>query len=239
MRAWSEYRDFFREFRRDFLHTGSLLPSGVFLAQALARPHANARPAARILEVGPGTGSVTREIVRRMLPGDVLDAVEINPVFIDALRRRMERDPVLANRRGDVRLIQAPVQEILGEDVYDFIISGLPLNNFAGADIRSIFGAYMRLARPGATLSYFEYVLVRQLKTPFVGRSERYRLARVGRLVRRYIRRHQTECRHVWLNVPPAVVRYLRLGGHSSGQPVAVSGQPEAVRGLSSLTADR
>jgi phospholipid N-methyltransferase len=223
MRTWSEFRDFFREFRRDFHHTGSFLPSGVFLAQALARPLSGDRPPARILEVGPGTGSVTREIVRRMQPDDVLDAVEINPAFIELLERRMDRDPLLASRREDVRLVQAPVQEVPGEDVYDFIISGLPLNNFASATVRSIFAACMRLARPGATLSYFEYVLVRELKTPFVGRSERYRLARVGRLVRRYIRRHQTDCRHVWLNVPPAVVRYLRLGVHA---PLADACEP-------------
>jgi phospholipid N-methyltransferase len=221
MRTWSEYRDFFREFRRDFLHTGSVLPSGAFLARALARPLAQGRPAARLLEVGPGSGSVTREIVRRMHPGDQLDAVEINPTFVAMLQRRLEHDPVLAARRGDVRLINAPIQEVPGQGVYDFIVSGLPLNNFSGPDIRSIFAAFMRLARPGATLSYFEYILVRQLKAPFVGRAERYRLARVGSLVGRYIRRHQTGYRRVWLNVPPAVVRYLRLDGTTSPTPEA------------------
>ena len=214
MRTWSEYRDFFREFRRDFFHTGSLLPSGVFLAKALVRPLRRARPPARILEVGPGTGSVTREIVHRMQPGDLLDAVEINPVFIKVLERRLERDPLLAARRDDIRLIHAPVQEVLGQGVYDFIVSGLPLNNFGGPDVRSILAAYMRLARPDGILSYFEYVLVRELQSPFVGRAERYRLARVGRLVRRFIRHHQTDCRHIWLNVPPAIVRYLRMGSH-------------------------
>jgi phospholipid N-methyltransferase len=212
MRTWSEYRDFFREFRRDFLHTGAFLPSSTFLAQALVRPMRRPRPPARILEVGPGTGSVTREIVRRMQPGDLLDAVEINPVFVKLLERRLQRDPLMAEHRDDVRVILAPVQEVVGEGVYDYIVSGLPLNNFGGSDVRSILAAYTRLARHGGILSYFEYVLARQIQTPFVGRSERYRLARVGRLVRRFIRRHQTDCRHIWLNVPPAIVRYLKLG---------------------------
>jgi phospholipid N-methyltransferase len=211
MRTWSEYKEFFREFRRNFHHTGALLPSGVRLARELARPLTRPRPPARILEVGPGTGSVTREIVRRMQPGDLLDAVEINASFVDVLQRRLEVDPLLASRRDDVRVIHAPVQEVIGEGVYDFIISGLPLNNFDRADVRSIFAAYTRLARPDSTLSYFEYLLIRALRPAFVGRAERYRLARVARLVRRYIRKHQTESRHVWLNVPPAVVRYLRL----------------------------
>jgi phospholipid N-methyltransferase len=211
MRTWAEYRDFFREFRRDFHHTGAVLPSGVFLARALARPLTQPHPPAHILEIGPGTGSVTREIVRAMQPGDRLDAVEINPHFAELLGRRLERDSLLAARRDDVRILQSPVQDLPGQGVYDFLVSGLPLNNFAGPEIRSIFAAFLRLARPGATLSYFEYAFVRQLKAPFVGRAERFRLARVGKLVGRYIRRHQTACRRVWLNVPPAIVRYLRL----------------------------
>jgi phospholipid N-methyltransferase len=212
MGIWSEYRDFFREFRRDFLHTGSVLPSSAFLARALARPLMQQRPPARILEVGPGTGSVTRAIVRCMQPSDQFDAVEINPAFVAALQRRLERDPVIAARRGDIRIIQAPIQEVPGEKVYDFIISGLPLNNFSGPDVRSVYAAFERLARPGATLSYFEYILIRQLKAPFVGRAERYRLARIGALMDRFLRRHQTGYRRVWINVPPAVVHYLQLG---------------------------
>jgi phospholipid N-methyltransferase len=212
MRSWAEYRDFFREFRRDFHHTGAVLPSGSFLARALAKPMACPRPDARLLEVGPGTGSVTRAIVQRMRPGDRLDAVEINPRFVEILSHRLQHDSVLAARQADVRIIQAAVQEVPGEAVYDFIVSGLPLNNFTGPEIRSIFAAFARLARPGAILSYFEYAFVRELKMPFVGRSERYRLARVGKLVGRYIRRYQTGWRRVWFNVPPAIVRYLQLG---------------------------
>ncbi len=218
MRTWAEYRDFFREFRRDFHHTGAVLPSGVFLARALARPLREPHPPAHVLEIGPGTGSVTREIVRAMQPGDRLDCVEINPHFAERLRGLVERDRVLAGRRGDIRILQSPVQELPGEGVYDYLVSGLPLNNFTGPEVRSIFAAFLRLARPGATLSYFEYAFVRQLKAPFVGRAERYRLARVGKLVGRYIRRHQTGYRRVWLNVPPAIVRYLKLEPTPAGR---------------------
>src|SRR6185312_11129733 len=74
---WVECGKFFRECRRHFHTTGAILPSSRFLARALVRPMRGPRPPWRILEVGPGTGSVTREIARRMLPGDRLDAVEI------------------------------------------------------------------------------------------------------------------------------------------------------------------
>jgi phospholipid N-methyltransferase len=211
MRTWAEYKHFFREFRRDFHHTGAVLPSGFFLSQALVRPLRLPRPPAYILEVGPGTGSVTREIARRLQVGDRLDAVEINPRFAQILGQKVRRDPLLAFWQDEINVINAPVQEIPGESIYDFIISGLPLNNFSVAEIRSVFTAFTRLLRPGGTLVYFEYALVRQLKTPFVSRHERRRLFRVSRVVGRYIRDHQVRRERIFINVPPAIVRQLRL----------------------------
>jgi phospholipid N-methyltransferase len=209
MRTWAEYKHFFKEFRRDFHHTGAVLPSGFFLSQALVRPLRLPRRTAHILEVGPGTGSVTREIARRLQVGDRLDAVEINPRFAQMLQQKVRRDPLLSFWQDDIRVINAPFQEIVGESIYDFIISGLPLNNFTVAEIRSVFAAFTRLLRPGGTLVYFEYALVRQLKTPFVSRHERRRLFRVSRVVGRYIREHQVRRERIFINVPPAIVRQL------------------------------
>jgi phospholipid N-methyltransferase len=64
-----EYRLFWREFRQNFHTTGAILPSGRALARALARFVRAERSRVRILEVGPGTGAVTREIVAA-LPAD-------------------------------------------------------------------------------------------------------------------------------------------------------------------------
>ncbi len=211
MSIWAEYTRFFREFRRDFHHTGALLPSGLFLAKALSRPLDGLRAPARILEVGPGTGSVTRVLIERMRPGDLLDAVEINPYFASQLEERIQRDPVMRSKRDQIRIITAPVQEVPGESVYDFIVSGLPLNNFSTGDIRSIFASLERLVRPDGTLTYFEYALVRRLKAPFVSKSERRRLFRVGRLVSQYVQAYQVRRERVFMNVPPAIVRELRL----------------------------
>jgi len=81
-------------------------------------------------------------------------------------------------------------------------------------------------------LSYFEYVLIRQLKTPFAGRRERRRLYRVGRLVGQYIRSFQVRREQVLMNVPPAVVRHLHLkpAGHGTSHPPATRARPTAGR---------
>jgi phospholipid N-methyltransferase len=235
MSFWSECGTFLKESRRHFRATGALLPSSRFLARTLAAPLSGVRTPCRILEVGPGTGAVTRAIARRLIPGDQLDAVELNPRFVERLRLILLHDPVLIARRPQIRVIHSPVQELPGEAVYDHIISGLPLNNFPVTVVREIFKAYSRLLKPDGVLTYFEYVLIRQLKSPFVGRRERRRLYRVGRVVSEYIRTYQVRRKQVLMNVPPAIVRHLHLkpSGHLQVR------EAKAPKGLRARTAVR
>ncbi len=211
MRFWDECGDFLRESRRHFRDTGALLPSSRFLAQALASELRRRRGPCRILEVGPGTGSVTAQILRNLLPSDRLDLVELNSHFIDLLQQRFQREWKFWRHHEQVRLIHSAVQKLEGEGTYDYIVSGLPLNSFAVAQVREIYACYNRLLKPGGTLSYYEYVFIRQLQTPFVDRRQRRRLFRIGRIVGKYIRAYQVRRQSILMNVPPAVVRHLRL----------------------------
>lgn len=211
MGIWSEYGEFWKVTRRNFKTTGAVLPSSPFLARALAAELEAPRPPGRILEVGPGTGVVTKAIARRLQPGDHVDCVELNATFADAVRQLVASDRVFAGKRDAITVINGAVEDLPGTDVYDFIVSGLPLNNFPAALVRRIFQSYSRLLKPGGVVSYFEYVLVRQLKTPFVNKDERRRLHRVGQIVNKYITEFQVRSEHVLMNVPPAVVRHLSL----------------------------
>jgi phospholipid N-methyltransferase len=211
MSIWSEYNAFFRETRRHFRTTGAVLPSSPFLARALVYPLNNHRKPSTILEVGPGTGAITRAIARRLREDDHLDAVELNAKFVEQLRRRIDHEVVFAEHRDRIRVVTSAVQDLPGDAKYDFIISGLPFNSFPSALVKTIFQAYQRLLKPGGVLSYFEYVLVRQIQTPFVNRIERRRLYKVGRVVDQYIKAFQVHRERVYMNVPPAIVRHLHL----------------------------
>jgi len=220
MRYLVECREFYREFRRQYRNTGSILPSSRALGRALVSEMRRRPGPSRILEVGPGTGAVTAEILRQLRPGDQFDIVEINDHFVEVLRRRFEEEPLFRKRRGQVRLIHSPLQEVEGEGSYDYLISGLPLNNFPLALVRDIYRAYRRLLRPGGVLSYFEYLLIRRVKMLFVGRRERRHLHVLSRVFERYLNAYQVREQKVLLNVPPAVARHLRFtqpaeGNHS------------------------
>jgi phospholipid N-methyltransferase len=106
-------------------------------------------------------------------------------------------------------VIHAPLEGVAGAGVYDYIVSGLPFNNFPVGQVRDIFAGYQRLLKPDGTLSFFEYTLVRELKTPFVGRSERQRLSGVAEIVTEYVRKYQVRCQRIFINVPPATARHL------------------------------
>jgi phosphatidylethanolamine/phosphatidyl-N-methylethanolamine N-methyltransferase len=212
MRYWTECREFFRQFRQQYDTTGSVLPSSRALARALTRPMRQERGPRRILEVGPGTGAVTREIVRQLRPDDRLDIVEINASFVELLRRRFAEEPDFRRRQHQTRLIHSPLQAVEGQAVYDFMISGIPLNNFGPPLVEEIFASYRRLLRPEGTLSYFEYVAIRELKQPFVAPADRIRLKALAVMLGEKIRRYQVGAEIVVFNVPPAIARHFRFG---------------------------
>jgi phospholipid N-methyltransferase len=212
MKFLAESRAFLRQFRTQYFTTGSVLPSSRALGRALVR-HVHASPPPRkILEVGPGTGAVTRVLVEAIRPGDALDIVEINGAFVDVLKQRFAEEPAFARVKEQTRILHRPLQEVPGEAVYDFVISGVPLNNFPIPLVEDIFASYRRLLKPGGVLSYFEYAGIRGVKKKVVGASERKRLADLDVFLKDKIRDYQFAKDLVLMNVPPAYARHLRFG---------------------------
>jgi len=237
MRYLAECREFFGQFRREHNNTGSIMPSSRSLARALAGPLAQAvaaggpnAPPRWILEVGPGTGAVTAEIVKQLGPDDRLDIVEINAHFVAVLKRRFAEEPEFFKHREQVQLIHAPLQEVPGHGNYDFMISGLPLNNFPLRLVREIYENYERLLKPGGVLSYFEYLGIRALKMPFVTRYERRRLKVLGRFLGRRIQRYEIGRKKVFWNMPPAIARHLRFTATREEGEKGKKGEAELLR---------
>jgi len=207
----ANYRLFWQEFRRTFESTGAVLPSGPRLCRALARYVAGNGQPRRILEVGPGTGVVTDQIIAQLGPGDTLDLVELNDRFVAALRGRLASDEHWRKVAERVCIHHMPVEQLSADQPYDAIVSGLPLNNFPVAVVRSILDHLQRLAGKDATLSFFEYVGVRKAKSLIAGGDERERLKGITDTLGRVCANSQFRQECVLLNVPPAWVHHLRF----------------------------
>jgi len=78
---------FLRAWLRAPLFTAAMLPSGPLLSRALAAEVDPKIPGA-VVELGPGTGSVTAALVERGIALDRLILIEFNPDFCRLLERR-------------------------------------------------------------------------------------------------------------------------------------------------------
>ena len=209
MNPLAESLAFLGQFRAQYQTTGSVLPSSRALGRALTRPMRRGSRPRRVLEVGPGTGAVTRVLVDALRPGDTLDIVEINAAFVEVIERRFREEPAFIRVREQCQVRHAPIQEAPGDGTYDFLISGIPLNNFATPLVEEIFASYRRLLKPAGVLSYFEYAGIRDVKRKMVGPAERTRLTELDVYLKEQLRRYEVGEDFVLFNVPPAVARHL------------------------------
>lgn len=191
-------------------HTGAVLPSSKALARTLTSAARTTTRTKRILEVGPGTGPFTKEILQTLRSGDEFHIVEINPVFAARLEEVMLEPFRKANPRITVQMHCKPIESASLEGMFDFIVCGLPFNNFPPKVVRSIFRRLMDLLKPGGELSYFEYAGVRAMKGPLVGQKGRKHLKAIGMTGKVLRRKHSGRRKLVLGNVPPAVAVWLK-----------------------------
>ncbi|MDA1162248.1 MAG: methyltransferase domain-containing protein [Planctomycetota bacterium] len=213
MTSLKEYATFFREFRQRFETTGAIAPSSRFLARSMTR-YLRARPAeappVRVLEIGPGTGAVTGTIVKHIRANDRFDLVELNEAFASHLQQKFKTDRVWQRLANQSQVHVAPLQEFSSDGPYDFVISGLPLNNFPADLVDDIFEHYFKHLLPGGVLSYFEYQFVRSFRTRVGAKSERARLKQIDETMGRYCSKHRIRRDWVFPNLPPAWVQHLQ-----------------------------
>jgi phosphatidylethanolamine/phosphatidyl-N-methylethanolamine N-methyltransferase len=106
---------------------GAFLPSSRHLAAAMARWRP-ADPDAYVIELGPGTGSVTEGLLQHGLRQDRLIAIEMSAKMAELLQRRFPRAKIIT---GDAFQIDemlkrhAPLVDNVGA-----VFCSLPLRNF-------------------------------------------------------------------------------------------------------------
>jgi phosphatidylethanolamine/phosphatidyl-N-methylethanolamine N-methyltransferase len=115
---------FLRRFLDDPKRTGAVAPSSPFLAREMARAVDPQTPGL-IVELGPGTGPVTKALIARGVRRENLLLVEFDPFFCKLLAERFARTRVV---RADAFALRAALGGRLTQPVAA-VVSSLPLLN--------------------------------------------------------------------------------------------------------------
>lgn len=202
---------FFKEVRENFTELGQVAPSSTDLSRRMTAPISNLTGKRKILEVGPGTGGVTKQIVNLLKPGDELIICEINPRLLKLVEAKLEKLSI--DKKIRISFVCAPVQELSGQfkkGYFDAIISSLPFTNFPPELVSEILGLYRKLLRKGGILTFYEYLALRRVGQIFRKPAERKRVTGVDKVLVKWekdLKGKKKISRSVsFLNLPPAKV---------------------------------
>ncbi|MFI7134806.1 class I SAM-dependent methyltransferase [Nonomuraea sp. NPDC050153] len=185
---------FFLEFVRDPMTVGAVAPSSPALARvATAAVPSTGSPI--VVELGPGTGSFTEAIQRRLAGRGRHIAVEVNSGFARKLAALHPEVDVVHADAADLTRVLAQ----RGLRQADVVVSGLPWAAFTENQQRDVLSAVVATLSPHGVFTTFAYVHARWAPPARrLLRSMRWRFDEV------------VISRTVWANLPPALVYYCR-----------------------------
>ena len=164
--------------------TGAVSPSGRFLARAMARA-VGAVGDGLVVELGPGTGPVTRALIEQGVPPEQLILVEYESAFCRLLGQRF---PGVSVRQGDAYALRRTLADLTDRPIRA-IVSSLPLLNQPPMRRTALIEDAFALMAPGGVFVQFTYGMASPIPRP----------ASIGRFSA-----HATS--PIWLNLPPARV---------------------------------
>ena len=193
-RDLAERLAFLRGYLRSPGAVGSVTPSSLSLGREMARL-AEVHRAGTVVELGAGTGSVTRALLEALPANGRLWAFEIDREFARGLRARFDDERLEVVERSAV---DAPeVLERAGVSRVDAVVSALPFSLLGREMTREVLAAAARVMRPGAALVALQY------NPWYLAPPLRERFGAVER--------------RVWLwNLPPAVLMRTRAPAPTS-----------------------
>lgn len=196
--TWSDCKAFLSAISRNPKDMGAALPSSKGLAQKITRYVVCEGTPVRILEVGAGTGSFSKEIIKKMRPQDTLVLIELDAQLCEVLKEKF----------GHHKNVQVQCISFLDWHPghrYDFIVSGVPHHNLPEDVLNQFLDAYQNLLSNKGTLSFFEYGPIARTV------AEWWRSGEVQGPLDKFTQSFSFDKDIILLNVPPARVHHLRI----------------------------
>jgi phosphatidylethanolamine/phosphatidyl-N-methylethanolamine N-methyltransferase len=168
--APSRRLEFFKGFLTRPFEVGSVTPSSQILVRQLLRSGV-VEQARVVVELGPGTGVVTRGILEALPAAGRLVAIEAHPDFVQLLGRTLS-DSRLVVHQGRAEGLEEALASA-GESHADTVFSGIPFSTLRPEEAQRTLEAIRRALRPGGRfVAYQVRSQVRRLATPFFGPAQ-------------------------------------------------------------------
>ena len=151
LRDCDQLRFFLRWLRRPG-QVGAVVPSGPALAAALAAEIDTEAPGA-VVELGPGTGQVTRALLEAGVRPEQLVAIERDAAFCKLLRRRFPDIQIIA---GEARALE-PLLQQAGVGPVKAVASSLPLLSMTSAYRRAVLSQIAAVLHIDGVLVQYTY----------------------------------------------------------------------------------
>ncbi len=146
---------FIKEALKNYKTSGTIVPSSRFLATKMLKK-INFSSAKLIVELGPGNGAFTKEILKRLNPETMLVCFEINDIFYEELSQI---------NHTQLKVIKASA-EFLEEELEkngfgsaDYIVSSIPLSILPKPLSKSILKESFEVLKTGGSFVQFQYSL--------------------------------------------------------------------------------
>jgi len=133
---------------------GSLIPSSPFLVEDVLA-EIDWLKARVLVEYGPGVGTITEGILRRMHPDATLVAIEANLEFANFLKCGIP-DSRLRVFHGSAEKVSDYLSQ-LGLETADYIISGIPYSTLADSVRREVMQRSRALLDPAGMLIVYQF----------------------------------------------------------------------------------
>jgi phosphatidylethanolamine/phosphatidyl-N-methylethanolamine N-methyltransferase len=140
-------------FLRNPRTVGAVSASSRALAAAMVAGIPTDRPVT-VVELGPGTGAFTGAIVQRIAPGSKFLAIDLEPTFVERIRRRWPAVDCVCASAIDL-------EELVNQrhmNPVDHVVSGLPFASIPVAVTRAILDGIEHTLRPGGSFTTFQYL---------------------------------------------------------------------------------
>jgi phosphatidylethanolamine/phosphatidyl-N-methylethanolamine N-methyltransferase len=147
----SDFTLFLGKFLRQGTAIASLAPSSPWLSRTTVR-NIDWDRAEVVVELGAGTGPITRVIAERARPETRVLILERDPDFCRLLHERFPQRPGFEVVQADVRDLAALLAE-RGIGQADYIVSGLPVPSFPAELQRSLFQVVGQVLKPEGTFN--------------------------------------------------------------------------------------